>query len=758
MRNNETKMMKRKFMKLQTFLLWICAGVLIFSISGCSEEDPSSSQTTQKDQLSYELFIPVTSKEEKLLLTGYRSPLRITLSDPGWLYCTTPENDLQNDVATVIFRLADDVENTSISQIVTIADADGKRCDVKVSVAMLAVMDNDGDDEAFLKDWENQEAVAIYPNDTVATPWNKSYVISTLPKEIRQDVKKEDGWEMVFSTLNNERLKGANYFGLYNKYSGVLRIFFYVTDSNTDASQYCLEVNLGSKKNSNKFPFYNSLNFGIPSSHTKIDTEMDLLGLGVKTTFKTFITPSTDASTTDLKKGWTAFDIDASAFCPPANDWNQRPDELSFAFKSTTESLITLCGSLTGDIEGSFSEKQETSASATSGVGKTLRQLGTYTSKGGNPINAMTKMLFGKDISGAVNAISGVLNFTASIADFFADSTEEEQADNMTGKVELSLSGQLQLSGKITSVTGNSCPPLTISSSTFAESHFGQGIWGLTDDPVVYMVSDVVMGDASALNLIAKGNGKFQLPKDAAVLANVRMVTFLDPTNIKLAVSDYISQGIEEIEVVGANIVVYPDAEAGFTGPYRALLNLPTPSLKLTSQSSGIWRTEPWKNAKDCGYAQIPCHTLRSALLGETADNCKVYAQKGAEYKYYGKVDKSLGKTIIVDPQIMLPISVTDKGTFIMPGVIPDIAVAVTVRFKADNRYFMFSRRFIPKIQQVSIKNGDLAKVKTRLQDYNDKCKSKSVIQTLNGKSIRHTTGESGVERPLIILNKLLGK
>lgn len=224
------------------------------------------------------------------------------------------------------------------TQSVTISDTSGHSCVVKVSQAVNMSSEYNAEDVEFLTDWENQDTVKLYSNGAfrvVNTPWNPQASATTLPDIICNDVKKADGWEMAFSTVGISSLEGSNYFGLYNKYTGILRIFYYVHNAATEGSKYCLEVDMGSKKQNVKFPFYNALEYSIPSSHTALDQNVDLLNLKmVSTTFKTFVTPHSLSSSQALTVGWTAFDLDASGFCPSGYDWKKTQETLTLQIEN----------------------------------------------------------------------------------------------------------------------------------------------------------------------------------------------------------------------------------------------------------------------------------------------------------------------------------------------------------------------------------------------------------------------------------------
>lgn len=39
-----------------------------------------------------------------------------------------------------------------------------------------------------------------------------------------------DDWEMVFNLTGIKEKPGEHYFGLYNRYTGILRVFYYLTE------------------------------------------------------------------------------------------------------------------------------------------------------------------------------------------------------------------------------------------------------------------------------------------------------------------------------------------------------------------------------------------------------------------------------------------------------------------------------------------------------------------------------------------------
>lgn len=88
-----------------------------------------------------------------------------------------------------------------------------------------------------LTDWEDLSEILLNTNTVVSTPWvNGSSTL--LSADFRKDIKKEDGWDMLFHTfkkLNHD--PGANYMCFYNKFTGVLKVFYYNETSITGGTK-----------------------------------------------------------------------------------------------------------------------------------------------------------------------------------------------------------------------------------------------------------------------------------------------------------------------------------------------------------------------------------------------------------------------------------------------------------------------------------------------------------------------------------------
>lgn len=85
--------------------------------------------------------------------------------------------------------------------------------------------------------WRNQDKIYIFDQkstdikddngqtgyNTINLPWSSSVVNTNLPPNFCDAITPENGWELALNLCGDRTFPLANYFALYNKYSGVLR-------------------------------------------------------------------------------------------------------------------------------------------------------------------------------------------------------------------------------------------------------------------------------------------------------------------------------------------------------------------------------------------------------------------------------------------------------------------------------------------------------------------------------------------------------
>ena len=97
--------------------------------------------------------------------------------------------------------------------------------------------------------WENLEYVILNTIDAdetlnrVTLPWSAG-AQTLLPSDFRSDVKKRDGWKMLFHTFADRGLDaGCNYMFFYNQLTGYIKVFyFYEGENNLSGAQWFIQT------------------------------------------------------------------------------------------------------------------------------------------------------------------------------------------------------------------------------------------------------------------------------------------------------------------------------------------------------------------------------------------------------------------------------------------------------------------------------------------------------------------------------------
>ena len=726
------------------------------SLQSCSDDDNGSSYVA--GNYFYQLDVPNANDETIVILDSITSGIQSIGVCPEWATLTDADSTVNGHPVLRLSLKRGDANQANSGKIMVTSEK-GDQITLSLNRA-YTLTDKLNASNKFATDWENMDSVQIFSEGSsrlVNLPWADESV-TTLPQEIRHDVKKADGWEMAFSVLNNAGLDDCNYFALYNKYLGTLRIFHYVTNSNTNGSKYSFTVNLGTSGTKNKYPFYHSLAYAIPDNHKSVSNTKNLLSedLSNPSTFRSYFTPYTTSST--LARGWTAFDIDMSAYCPTNSSWLTSGDEMSIWCKTELEQKISLEGTISANITGKYSSAEAKSVSSSSGVSSLLQKVGGMIGDvQSSSLTAIEKQLTGSSLSTYCRYLGTACNVAAYAYDYIMDNPYRENViDSMPGKIEMSMTGDIDLSGYITSLATNSVTPLTMAVKRFADydSHIGQGVWSLVEDPVVYVSDDRIMGDVRTINLSVLKDGTYG---NSSVATNhLRMVSFFDPTSIKLNINTDVFPDVSDVRVT-CEYGVYPSVEAGHTSNYLDLMGITQPTMKIVKddETTTFYQSQSSKNKTK--YLCLPHTQFMATALEETTTNCAVVKQEGADYYYYGRKANTDGKDFIISPQVYFPYTVTDKSSAYSNGQMPDFVVLVTLTFKSNGKSFIFTQRFLPQVKSISF--ADLKTKYAELQSYSEKCKAGEAINILNNKAgigVKHPYGDSSIQKTLDILNAVI--
>ena len=608
--------------------------------------------------------------------------------------------------------------------------------------------------KSFLKDWENCDTVYISGfSEPKYLPWASSGK-SDIPEEILLDRKKADGWEMAFCCLSDPKADKTRYFGLYNRISGVLRVYMYIPDASAYGNEMAFNVACGTTGDI-RYPFYNAMDYAIPNNMAYRLWNKDIrlvTGTSKYAPLSWCQTPYSDKATADgVSTYWHCFDIDMSGYVPGGTEpWKSHIDRnnelLSFSPISQSTSNIKLTGTLFGDLGGSFENPKMKTAPANadlhrarmamSFIGSFFGGAGGAITQGAAVYNGFTNnnhftadeelagwSVFGCGMIGmACNTIGGLLSSL--------DQTTTTQVE--PGKIDLKLDARIDMTGvmkewKSVPDGGLRLTPGLLK-ETNPDSHIGEGCFGLAEAPVVYISKEDLMAEADQVNLVYDGNVYKAGTEEENERYALRFVSFLDPNSIKINLNTNVYHDIKNVTVTVA-CGVNTSMPTGYTDSYRQLMGLSErPTIELATKA-GMVRLNATSNVR---LHNIPRDTLLkdekiAFYNGVKLDSVQLVKQVGDEvYRYYGPRSRALGYNLMLEPQPYLPFSGYDFKKL----VAPDVVVAVIVWFECrEKKDVLFIKQFIPDFKLVTHK--ELTQHYNNLKSYYDKSKNEQPVGAL---------------------------
>lgn len=619
-------------------------------------------------------------------------------------------------------------------------------------------------DSLWLADWETFDVIALNGMDHPQyTPWHNQ-AESPANLAMFKDMTKHNGWEMVFSSLNDLAADGRRYFGLYSRWLGILRVFCYVKDPGREASELVFEVDMGSE-DGNRYPFYNALEYSIPTNHSakngNLDLYVNLLGGDNPFSFKDLKTPYSRSVSSVATKGWNAVDIDMTGFVPEGSPWmDDGVDHALFINSRGREKrAITLAGSISANISGTQTEPEilnHGAASVQSGFSGFLSMMGSFLggmkSKAQYARDAMTLKdyeneyvedwsdkaymkfaTFAPYVGIGCTLASGILDW------MYADDIPVEQ-EKVPGKIDLTLDGTIDLKGEIKSYTSTgdigsiNVYKSMIREVNFSEDgspgHVGSGIISLAEDPVLCVAKEDLMANTDHFNLSVKGDGKYT---NQSIASNyVRLITFLDPSSIKLNLNTALYDHQVTDVHVSASYCVFHQAPFGHTEPFRQMLGLDRPSIDLSmGATSGLNRYNATSRIRVHKVTDTDLLDTAPTDDPETPENTKYHMQAGAPVplKYFGREANVAGKPFLQSPQVFIPFSQADGTTVMTDGQIPDFVVCIYVSFLVNGKPFTFTQHYLPRIEPLD--HSGLVSRRERLRQFAGTCNSAKPVGTL---------------------------
>lgn len=316
----------------------------------------------------------------------------------------------------------------------------------------------------FETDWEDQKDITTALGNVFYTPWVIGDGDANLPESFAYDIKKEDGWKLLFHTFSgiDYSAKDRNYMAFYNIRTGILKVFYYLQDTpqlNNGASwevsfngDHCL-LNMGEE-------FTDPMN-------------MKQVKYWKGTNFVTYVAKP-------FQKGWNGFQIPLAY--DPTIDTSGRSLDIRSTLANTLD--LNMFGDITAYSEGAILTRSSVNPLADLNkkiatlIGKKAEQWISDNTEDEiihpqNTENTSTRGAIGDAITEGANLIFGKL--TASLSKI-----KTQRSD-----LEFTTNGTTHLSGTI---TFESSSPVLSLRVPFAKDLVGElGAWNLSDRPTIYV-------------------------------------------------------------------------------------------------------------------------------------------------------------------------------------------------------------------------------------------------------------------------------
>ena len=589
---------------------------------------------------------------------------------------------------------------------------------------------------------------------TVALPWAHDLLPQQhLPEKTLMEMMafKED-WSLVFNLTGILSRPDYHYFGLYNRYSGKLRVFYYITQENMPASDANDHMWVAAFDNS--LAEHLSAQFALPYNVTPTDKYKSLANV-VMTTARTDSWKQGTTGKVIPSVGWWAFDVDMSTMRPHNFFAKDLTKSLQVSLKLFNQNNVWLDsimqGSLDGKLDGKMNlEALEKTFSSLSSGGKAGAVFGDIF---GSASGLMMNTYFLRACTGGLEtpggavtcAIGCALSLTGKLLDDFARDENPPTLDENFGKfdadINLDLQATMTTSGVISGERSTTVPNAEMSSGYIKQkdadgkdTFIGSGVCNIDYTPVIYVVKDAywyerhakVFSKSKAFNLDdddTKPVNSYYIAKDASLPA-LRLISFLDPTSIggiRLNTALY-PEGLENVNV-NISYGVFPGSNPGYTNAFRraiGLEELPYWTLCTQSNFSTQDNTE-FKTFKyprtsdifkdistdDAVFADVVATRLSSQLINGNIER-RYYGQSAYYTRELATPEEVDNVQYVSDPEIFVPFSIEKKCLY--DPIVPDfvVTVQITANVSTGEGYFITNTlRFVPKIVLISYNDID---------------------------------------------------
>lgn len=303
-------------------------------------------------------------------------------------------------------------------------------------------------------DWENWSKVLLASGEEAFTPWN-SVTGTDIPYDVRTDIKKADGWELIFHTVNGYGTKNMNYLIFHNRYTGVLKGFYYLEDGSHLQNTGMWKIHFERPQ-----AFLNFIDdFAEPAS---INKNSDF-----------YVSNITNNESIGFSLGWNCFQVEL-AYDP---NFSSIPIQISPYNMTTTD--VTIDGEFESSTTGTIIHTTSSNI-----FDKQIKGVASFAGKEAkNWVNEALKSDVFKKIKGQVINAAGdiVTSGVSSLLRSFLGGFDKEKNEVQT--VQLRTNGTITMNGELSKVETGIIMPL---STVLTVENVGKlGAWCIKESPIL---------------------------------------------------------------------------------------------------------------------------------------------------------------------------------------------------------------------------------------------------------------------------------
>ncbi|MBO7553214.1 MAG: hypothetical protein J6T82_04180 [Bacteroidaceae bacterium] len=572
------------------------------------------------------------------------------------------------------------------------------------------------------ENWREQEAIYIYDGQgtdvkdskgrtgytLVNLPWYEGDKLVNMSPDFCDDLTPENGWEWVFNRCGSRNIVNNNFFAVYNKYTGILRFFYFQPESFQAGNDHVWEVTMTDNlATSSIWPY------GIPKD-TKI-VDKAAIGQTASSTMRQFISPWVTARSLDgfvtPNAGWWAFDVDLSN---ARTDGFNSKDNIRLQMRSWNAAQASFVSTMAASIDGSLSadlKLEETSRTVNSAKGfcADLKELGDLGAKLVELYAHAEDNKWGEALNNSIEF--GKKFFTMSGTEF-PETTIHGYEGDISGTISLGMTGSVNTEGIIQSsqpVVGVASPTFYLKDFDTQNSHLGQGTWNLKTSPVVYITNQIMDAWDGDPDYYPWGDDAWTIyPITYPIQQNefegapqTGCVYFFDPTTVQVDLNPAI---FPEDQIEWMEVDALPGARAANkvtgTDAMRKALGLADRHIDLKVEDFRKYEDTYWRNYWFYPFvadSEVKAEVMGDYLYGEKDDfglkygTCGPLEMIGNAYQsYYGRGDASY----ILEPQMAMP---EYWNSCTLPPL--EINVTVAVKMKGMENPIVYNRIYLPEMK-----------------------------------------------------------